>query len=328
MERRPRRNRVNASIRALNQETIVHSNDLIMPLFLIDGDNKIEDIPSMPLTKRYTLDKLLDHVAECIDSGLHHFIMFLKVKDELKDKTGSYGCNPDNFYLQAASIIKNKFPEITLISDIALDPYSADGHDGVVIDGNIHNDVSVEILCQMAIVQAQAGFDILGPSDMMDGRVGAIRSALDENGFTQTGIMSYTAKYASSFYGPFRDALDSAPVEDANIPADKKSYQMNPANRREALIEAELDTMEGADYLMVKPALHYLDIIRELKDNFELPIAAYHVSGECSMLLAATQNGWLNYESAVKETLTSIKRAGADAIITYFAKEYLDLIKH
>ena len=215
-----------------------------------------------------------------------------------------------------------------MISDVALDPYSSDGHDGVVRNGKIVNDETLGILAKMSVAQADAGFDLLGPSDMMDGRVGVIRNALDENGFTDTGIMSYTAKYASAFYGPFRDALDSAPKSDPNIPKDKKTYQMNPANKREALIEGELDTAEGADFLMVKPALNYLDVIHVMKENFELPIAAYHVSGECAMLIAACQNGWLEYEKAMPETLLSIHRAGADAILTYFAKDYAKMVKN
>ncbi|RMG85851.1 MAG: porphobilinogen synthase, partial [Bacteroidetes bacterium] len=206
--------------------------------------------------------------------------------------------------------------------DVALDPYNIDGHDGVVRDGKIINDETLSILARMAVAQAEAGFDMLGPSDMMDGRIGVIRKTLDKNEFTDTAIMAYTAKYASAFYGPFRDALDSAPKADPDIPKDKKTYQMNPANRREALIEGELDTAEGADFLMVKPALNYLDVILTMKENFELPIAAYHVSGECAMLIAACQNGWLEYEKAMPETLLSIRRAGADAILTYFAKDY------
>ena len=208
---------------------------------------------------------------------------------------------------------------------MALDPYSIDGHDGIVKDGRVINDASVGVLARMAIGQAEAGYDVIGPSDMMDGRVEAIREALDEAEYTDVSIMSYTAKYASGFYGPFRDALGSAPVDDPSIPKDKKSYQMNPANSREALIEAELDEMEGADFLMVKPAVHYLDIIRQLRDHSPLPISAYHVSGECAMLLAACKNGWLDYETVMPETLLSIKRAGADLILTYFAKDFLTL---
>jgi porphobilinogen synthase len=248
--------------------------------------------------------------------------MFPAVEEKLKDKMASYSYAEENFYLHAARKLKETFPEIALISDVAMDPYSSDGHDGYVENGKILNDKSLPILTKMSVAQAQAGFDILGPSDMMDGRVGAIREALDKDGFTETGIMSYTAKYASAFYGPFRDALDSAPKA-----GDKKTYQMNPANKREALIEGELDTQEGADYLMVKPALNYLDVIHALKENFDLPIAAYHVSGECAMLIAAAQKGWLDYEKAMPETLLSLRRAGTDVIITYFAKDYAKLVQ-
>ncbi len=261
-------------------------------------------------------------MEECLRLGLRSFILFPAVPERHKDKEATYGYHPDNFYLRAAAEIKARFPEACLISDVAMDPYSSDGHDGLVLDGRIANDESLIILAKMAVAQAAAGFDILGPSDMMDGRVQAMREALDQEGFSETGIMSYTAKYASAFYGPFRDALDSAPREEAGIPKDKKTYQMNPANRREALIEGELDSAEGADFLMVKPALNYLDVILTLKTNFELPIAAYHVSGECAMLLAACRNGWLEYERAMPETLLSIRRAGADVIITYFAKDF------
>ena len=244
------------------------------------------------------------------------------VAESLNDNPPTYIYAPKNFYLKAALEIKKQFPECTLISDVAMDPYSSDGHDGLVEDGKILNDETLPILAKMAVAQAEAGFDLIGPSDMMDGRVKAIRTALDEAGFMETGIMSYTAKYASAFYGPFRDALDSAPKA-----GDKKTYQMNPANKREALIEANLDTAEGADFLMVKPALNYLDVIHLLKENSNLPIAAYHVSGECAMLLAACRNGWLDYEKAMPETLLSIRRAGADAILTYFAKDFAKMVK-
>jgi porphobilinogen synthase len=243
--------------------------------------------------------------------------MFPAVPEDLKDKEATYSYAADNFYLKAALEIKARFPECCLISDVAMDPYSSDGHDGYVENGEILNDRTLPILAKMSVAQAEAGFDILGPSDMMDGRVLAMRNALDAAGFTKTGIMSYTAKYASAFYGPFRDALDSAPKA-----GDKKTYQMNPANKKEALIEAQLDAAEGADFLMVKPALNYLDVIALLKSNSNLPIAAYHVSGECAMLLAACRNGWLDYDKAMPETLLSLRRAGTDVIITYFAKDF------
>jgi len=299
------------------QETHLTTDHLVQPLFLVDGDNIREEVTSLPGNFRMSIDQLLMEVESCLQLGLNNFILFPAVAESLKDSVASYSYAEDNFYLHAARQIKERFPETALISDVAMDPYSSDGHDGFVQDGQIKNDETLPILARMAVAQAQAGFDILGPSDMMDGRVGALREALDEEGYTGTGIMSYTAKYASAFYGPFRDALDSAPKA-----GDKKTYQMNPANKREALIEAELDTLEGADYLMVKPALHYLDIIQTLKDNFELPIAAYHVSGECAMLIAAAQKGWLDYEKAMPEALLSLRRAGADVIITYFARDY------
>ena len=300
---------------------------MIYPLFIQEGSGIKEEVSSLPGNFRWSLDTLLSEIEDCMNLGLEHFILFPKVKDQYKDKTGSYSYHPDNFYLKAATEIKSRFPEATLISDVALDPYNLDGHDGIVKNGEILNDETLRVLVQMSVAQAEAGFDILGPSDMMDGRVQAMRMALDDGGYTNTAIMSYTAKYASAFYGPFRDALDSAPVDDPSVPKDKKTYQMNPGNKREALIEGELDEMEGADYLMVKPAVHYLDIIHLMKENFNLPIAAYHVSGECAMLTAACQKGWLNYSIAMPETLLSIRRAGADAIITYFAKDYAGMVK-
>lgn len=323
---RPRRNRRSAAIRGMVQETHLTPGHLVNPLFLVGGSGVKEEISSLPGTFRLSLDNIFREVEVSMELGIKSFIMFPKIPDAHKDETGTYGYHPDNFYLKAATEIKKRFPECALISDVALDPYSVFGHDGIVRNGEIVNDETLEVLAKMSVAQAAAGFDILGPSDMMDGRVGAMRTALDNQGYTGTSIMSYTAKYASAFYGPFRDALDSAPVDNADIPKDKKTYQMNPANKREALIEAELDTMEGADFLMVKPALNYLDIIHLLKENSELPIAAYHVSGECAMLLAACRNGWLEYEKAMPETLLSIHRAGADVIITYFAKDYARLV--
>lgn len=317
MNRRPRRNRRSEAIRGLSQETHLTTSHLVQPLFLIDGENKKIEVSSLPGNYRFSVDQVLSEIESCMELGINSFILFPAVEEQLKDKEATYSYASNNFYLRAALEIKSHFPEACLISDVAMDPYSSDGHDGYVINGEIINDRSLPILCKMAVAQAEAGFDILGPSDMMDGRVGAMREALDSAGFYNTGIMSYTAKYASAFYGPFRDALDSAPKA-----GDKKTYQMNPANQQEALIEAELDTEEGADYLMVKPALNYLDVIALLKANSELPIAAYHVSGECAMLIAAAEKGWLDFEKAMPETLLSIRRAGADVIITYFAKEY------
>ena len=314
--RRPRRNRKSAAIRAIVEETRLSVNDFIFPLFLIEGSDKKEEIPSMPGIYRYSLDVLLDEIQECMYLGIKGFCVFPSLGDNKKDKYATEGHRKDGLYIQALRKIKSKFPEIALMTDIAMDPYSSDGHDGILENGEILNDETLEILGKMALAQAEAGADILGPSDMMDGRVGYIRKVLDEAGYTQVSIMSYTAKYASAFYGPFRDALDSAPKF-----GDKKTYQMNPANANEALIEADLDIEEGADMMMVKPALAYLDIIKSLKDHYNVPITAYNVSGEYAMLKAASEKGWLDGEKVMMETLLSIKRAGADIILTYFAKE-------
>lgn len=319
---RPRRNRKNEAIRGLIRETSVLPRQLIQPLFLLDGHNKNIPIVSLPGIAQLSIDHALKEVEHCMQKGVNSFILFPVVEDALKDKMATYSYSDKNFYLKAIKTIKAAFPECCLVSDVALDPYSTDGHDGLVRDGKIINDETLPILAKMSIAQAEAGIDIIGPSDMMDGRVGFIRSALDKDGFTDTSIMSYTAKYASAFYGPFRDALASAPKS-----GDKKTYQMDPANSIEAIREAKLDIEEGADYLMVKPALAYLDIIQKLKSQFDLPIVAYNVSGEYAMLKAAAQNGWLNYEKALDEILVSIKRAGADIIITYSAKDYATLLK-
>lgn len=305
-----------------NQETFLQAGKLIYPFFLYDGKNIKEEVPSLPGNYRWSLDLLLKEIEECMKLGLNSFVLFPAVEEKLKDSVASYSFAEDNFYLKAIEKIKSCFPESCIITDVAMDPYSSDGHDGLVHEGEILNDETLPILAKMSVAQAQAGADILGPSDMMDGRVGYIREALDEAGHSEVSIMSYTAKYASAFYGPFRDALDSAPKS-----GDKKTYQMNPANKREALIEAQLDMQEGADYLMVKPALPYLDIIHLLHENFDLPIAAYNVSGECAMLIAACRNGWLDYDKAMPEMLMSIKRAGADVILSYFAKDYARMLK-
>lgn len=314
---RPRRNRKSEGIRAMVEETKVTTDDLIFPLFLIDGVGKKTEVASMPGIFRLSVDLMLTEIEECLKLGVRVFDVFPAVEDQWKDKQATRSYDADFFYLRALREIKKRFPEATIMTDVAMDPYSSDGHDGLVRDGRIVNDETLEILGKMALAQAETGIDILGPSDMMDGRVGYIRNLLDRNGFTEVSIMSYTAKYASGFYNPFRDALDSAPKF-----GDKKTYQMNPANRREALIEAALDEDEGADFLMVKPALAYLDIIRLLRDNSHLPIAAYNVSGEYSMIKAAASKGWLDGDRVMKETLLSIKRAGADVILTYFAKEF------
>ena len=271
----------------------------------------------MPNCYRWSLDLLLNEIESCGKLGLSNFVLFPSVENNLKDKKATYSYHPKNFYLKAIKEIKKEFPDFSLISDVAMDPYSSDGHDGLVIKGEIDNDESIPILCEMALAQANAGIDIIGPSDMMDGRVGAIRETLDENNFINTSIMSYTAKYASAFYGPFRDALNSEPKH-----GDKKTYQMDPRNRTESLVEAELDEIEGADILMIKPALSYLDVIQTLKKNSNLPISAYNVSGEYAMIHAAAEKGWLDYDNSYLEVLTSIKRAGADIILTYFAKDF------
>ncbi len=322
MNIRPRRNRKNAVIRAMIEETKLGAEHLIYPIFLKDGKNIQEEVASMPGNYRWSLDKLIPEFEKWMELGIRTFDLFPAVDEHLKDQLGSYSYADENFYLHVIRSLKERFPEAVLMSDVALDPYSSDGHDGVVIDGQIVNDVTLPLLAKMAVAQAQAGIDIVGPSDMMDGRVGVIRSALDNNGYTDVSIMSYTAKYASAFYGPFRDALNSAPKS-----GDKKTYQMNPANKREALIEAALDIQEGADFIMVKPALCYLDIIHLLKEEFNTPITAYNVSGECAMVYAAAKQGWLDYDRTVMEMLLSIRRAGADGILTYFAPHAAKLMK-
>jgi porphobilinogen synthase len=322
MHIRPRRNRKSAAIRSLVEETKVTTDDFIFPLFLLEGSNQKIEVDSMPGIFRYSLDLMLYEIEACLKLGIKAFDIFPVVPEHYKDPLGTKGYDPNFYYLKALKEIKSKFPEAAIMTDVAMDPYSSDGHDGIVENGRILNDETLEVLGKMALVQAETGIDILGPSDMMDGRVGYIREVLDENGFTDVSIMAYSAKYASAFYGPFRDALDSAPKS-----GDKKTYQMNPANQREALIEADLDVDEGADFLMVKPALAYLDIIRLFKDSYSQPITAYNVSGEYAMLKAAAEKGWLDYNSVMQETLLSIKRAGADIILTYHAKEFALLNK-
>jgi porphobilinogen synthase len=314
---RPRRNRKSAAIRNMIQENKVEVANLIFPLFLIEGKNKKTEVESMPGIFRLSPDLLLKEIEQCLKLGITTFDIFPALDDKLKDKKATEALNKKGLYLSTLRDIKKKFPEAVIMTDVAMDPYSSDGHDGLVKNGEILNDETLEILAKMAVAQAEAGADIIGPSDMMDGRVGYIRQALDKNGFSNVSIMSYTAKYASAFYGPFRDALDSAPKF-----GDKKTYQMNPANSREALIEAALDTEEGADFLMVKPALSYLDVIKDLHDNFDLPVAAYNVSGEYAMVKAAAAKGWIDGDRVRDEILLSIKRAGASVILTYFAKEF------
>lgn len=319
MLQRPRRNRKSEVIRQMVQETHVTAANLIFPLFIIEGNAQKTEVASMPGIYRYSIDNLLREIESCLKLGLNAFDLFPNISESLKDKYATESYRDDSLYLRAIREVKKNFPEACVITDVAMDPYSSDGHDGIVENGEILNDETLEVLGKMALAHAQSGADIIAPSDMMDGRVGYIRSVLDENKFTNVSIMSYSAKYASAFYGPFRDALNSAPKF-----GDKKTYQMNPANQREALIEAGLDELEGADFLMVKPALPYLDVIKLIKDNTELPVAAYNVSGEYAMIKAAIQKGWLNDQRAITEVLTGIRRAGASAILTYHAKEVLE----
>jgi porphobilinogen synthase len=319
---RLRRNRSLAGIREMVQENRLHVSDFIFPMFVEEGKNKKTPIASMPGIFRFSLDSLLEELKSVSDLGIKGICLFANYPESKKDSVGSESLKEDTLYLRALSEIKTKFPDLALMTDVALDPYSSDGHDGVVKNGKIVNDETVDILCQMALSQAKVGADIIGPSDMMDGRVGAIRNTLEHKGYTDTLIMSYTAKYASGFYGPFRDALESAPKF-----GDKKTYQMNPANVREAILEAQTDLAEGADIIMVKPALSYLDVIKTLKENCHSPISAYNVSGEYAMIKAAGEKGWIDEQKVMLEVLLSMKRAGADIILSYFAKEAAALIQ-
>eukprot|EP00985_Skeletonema_marinoi_P013371 scaffold6610_cov126-Skeletonema_marinoi.AAC.5 len=318
---RPRRNRKSAGVRAMVRENIVTPANFIYPLFIHDEDHNTE-IPSMPGCQRHSAESMLKEIGESLELGVKAFVLFPKVADDKKTNLACEAYNPEGIVHRSIRMIKEKYPDAIVCTDVALDPYSDQGHDGVVEDGVILNDVTINQLCKQAVSQARAGADIVAPSDMQDGRVKAIRDALDSEGFTNVSILSYTAKYASAYYGPFRDALDSHPGF-----GDKKTYQQDPANGREALIEAALDAQEGADMLMVKPGMPYLDIIRRLKDNSDLPIAAYHVSGEYAMLKAAVERGWLDEKDVVLETLTCFKRAGADIILTYYAKQAAQWMK-
>jgi porphobilinogen synthase len=320
MLNRPRRNRSSAAIRTMVEENRLSVKDLLFPLFVMDGSATKTEIKSMPGIYRYTTDLLLSEIEECLNLGITSYALFPQVAEDRKDTLATESHRQGSLYLEAIHAVTSRFPEISMLTDVAMDPYSSDGHDGIVRGGEILNDETLEVLAKMAVAQAQAGSKLIGPSDMMDGRVGYLRESLDDAGFTNVGIMAYSAKYASAFYGPFRDALESAPKF-----GDKKTYQMNPANSREALREAELDELEGADFLMVKPALAYLDIISLLRDNTNLPIAAYNVSGEYAMVKAAAANGWIDGEKAMLESLLSMKRAGAQVILTYFAKEFAQL---
>ena len=314
---RPRRVRRTDALRRMVQETQLTVNDLIYPLFVMEGENQKVEVSSMPGSYRYTLDLLLKEVAEAYELGIPAIALFPLVAEEKKDNAGTESYNPDGLVQRTVRAIKQEVPDIMIVTDVALDPFSSKGHDGIVSDaGEILNDETVEVLVKQSISHAEAGADIVAPSDMMDGRIGAIRQGLDEAGYTSVSILAYSAKYASAYYGPFRDALESAPKF-----GDKKTYQMDPANAREALTEVELDIIEGADMVMVKPALAYLDIIQLIRSATNLPVAAYNVSGEYAMIKAAGEKGWIDEKKVMLETLTSMKRAGADVILTYFAKE-------
>jgi len=318
---RPRRLRTSENIRRMVQEHHLRPADFIAPTFVMEGENEKTEIPSMPGYYRFTLDLLLKEVEEIQSLGIPSVLLFAKVPDNLKDNEGTEALNPDGLMQRAVRTIKKEFPELVVMTDVALDPYSSYGHDGIVEDGEIVNDKSAELLAKMAVSHAEAGADMVAPSDMMDGRIGFMREDLETAGFHHTGIMAYSAKYASSYYGPFRDALDSAPGF-----GDKKTYQMNPANVTEAIKEAVFDEEEGADIVMVKPGLPYLDVVRAVKENVSIPVAVYNVSGEYSMIKAAAQNGWLDEVEAMMEALIGFKRAGADLIATYFAKDAARLL--
>jgi porphobilinogen synthase len=320
--RRNRRLRTTEAIRSLVRETIISPNDFLVPLFIVEGKGVKEEIASMPNYYRFSLDLLEREVTELWALGLRSVMLFVKVPDSLKDNKGTEALNPNGLMQRAVKSVKNACPEMLVMTDVALDPYSSYGHDGLVENGEIINDTSVEVLSQMALSHARAGADFVAPSDMMDGRILAIRELLEDEGFTNTGIMSYSAKYASAFYGPFRDALDSAPGF-----GDKKTYQMDPANRFEALKETAMDIDEGADIVMVKPGLCYLDIVREIKNQVDVPVAVYQVSGEYAMVKAAAERGWLDHDAVMMEQLLAIKRAGANLIASYFAKDAVKLLQ-
>lgn len=324
--RRNRRLRTNEAIRALVRETIITPNDFLVPLFVVEGKGKKEEIASMPNYYRYSLDLLENEVKTLWKLGLKSVLLFVKIPDNLKDNQGKEALNANGLMQRAIKTVKNACPDMLVMTDVALDPYSCYGHDGIVQNGVVLNDETSEFLANMSVSHAQAGADFVAPSDMMDGRILSIREALESEGYTNTGIMSYSAKYASAFYGPFRDALDSAPVDMVDIPKDKKTYQMDYANRIEAIKETEMDIDEGADIVMVKPGLCYLDIVREIRDAVDVPVAVYQVSGEYAMIKAAAEKGWLNHDAVMMEQVTAIKRAGADIIASYFAKDVVKLI--
>jgi porphobilinogen synthase len=325
--RRNRRLRTNESIRSLVRETVLSPNDFLVPLFVVEGKGVKEEIPSMPNYFRYSLDLLEQEVKELWTMGLKSVLVFVKVPDNLKDNKGTEALNTNGLMQRAVKTIKNAVPEMIVMTDVALDPYSSFGHDGIIGHGQILNDETSAVLAQMALSHAQAGADFVAPSDMMDGRILEMRETLENNGFFNTGIMSYSAKYASAHYGPFRDALDSAPVDMQEVPKDKKTYQMDYHNRTEAIRETRMDIEEGADIVMVKPGIAYLDIVREIKNMSEVPVAVYQVSGEYAMIKAAAERGWLDHDAIMLEQTTAIKRAGADIIASYFAKDIVKLLK-
>ncbi|WP_026754481.1 porphobilinogen synthase [Sediminibacter sp. Hel_I_10] len=324
--RRNRRLRTNDALRHLVRETLISPNDFLVPLFVVEGKNVKEEIASMPNYFRLSLDLLEAEVKTLWKLGLKSVLLFVKVPDELKDNQGKEALNPNGLMQRAIKTVKNACPDMLVMTDVALDPYSMYGHDGVIENGKIINDTTATVLAEMSLSHAQSGADFVAPSDMMDGRVLTIREILESNGFTDTGIMSYSAKYASSFYGPFRDALDSAPADVQNIPKNKNTYQMDYANRLEAIKETQMDIDEGADIVMVKPGLCYLDIVRDIKEVVDVPVAVYQVSGEYAMLKAAAERGWLNHDAVMLEQVTAIKRAGANIIASYFAKDVAMLL--
>ena len=326
MLRRNRRLRTNENIRSLVRETILSPNDFIVPLFIVEGKGIKEEIPSMPNYFRLSLDNLEKEIKELQKLHLKSVLLFVKVPDNLKDNVGKEALNPDGLMQRAIKTVKNIAPEMVVMTDVALDPYSIYGHDGIIENGQINNDKTNSFLAEMSLSHAQAGADFVAPSDMMDGRILKIRTVLEQNNFTNTGILAYSAKYASAHYGPFRDALDSAPVDLQNIPKDKKTYQMDYHNRIEAIRETQMDIEEGADIVMVKPGISYLDIVREIKNISNVPVAVYQVSGEYAMIKAASERGWLNHDAIMLEQTTAIKRAGADLIASYFAKDICILL--
>lgn len=324
--RRNRRLRTNDAIRHLVRETIITPSDFLVPLFIVEGNDVKEEIASMPNYYRLSLDHLEKEVKELWNMGLCAVLLFVKVPDNLKDNKGTEALNPNGLMQLAIKTVKSACPDMLVMTDVALDPFSSLGHDGIVQDGQVLNDETSEILAEMSVSHADAGADFVAPSDMMDGRILTIREALEDEGHINTGIMSYSAKYASAFYGPFRDALDSAPVAMKNVPKDKKTYQMDSANRFEAIAETQADIDEGADIVMVKPGLAYLDIVREIRNEVDVPVAVYQVSGEYAMLKAAAEKGWLDHDAVMMEQLIAIKRAGANIIASYFAKDAIRLM--